>query len=75
MATTMKPVKSSSVHSVGYDPATRVLAVHFKGSDKVYHYQNVPQHMADEMHRAESIGNYIAKQIKPHFHHEVIETT
>ena len=74
MATTMKPVKSSSVTSVGYDAATRVLAVHFKHSTKLYHYQDVPQEVVDAMHASPSIGSFIATRVKPHYSHHAVET-
>lgn len=59
----MKPVKSSQVHSTGYDPATKTLAVQFN-SGGLYHYHNVSQETAAAMDKAESVGAFLGKQIK-----------
>lgn len=37
----MKPVKSSQVHSHGYDPVTKTLAVKFN-TGSLYHYHVCP---------------------------------
>lgn len=72
---TMKPPKkaSSSIASTGYDPTTQTLAVHFKNSPLVYHYQSVPQHVVDAMHSAESIGKFVAGHIVGKFDHQAHE--
>ena len=46
----MTPVKSSQLTKVGYDEATRTLAVEFKGG-AVYHYQcaQLIQHVEKEL--------------------------
>lgn len=59
----MKPVKSSQVHSHGYDPVTKTLAVKFN-SGGVYHYHDVPQETADAMDKAESVGAFLGKSVK-----------
>lgn len=66
----MKPVKSSNVNAVGYDPATKQLAIEFKGSG-TYYYEDVPpeRHAAlmgapgDSKH---SVGRAFHSHIKPH---------
>lgn len=61
----LTPVKASSqVHSIGYDPATNTLAVKFS-SGGLYHYSDVPQAKFDAMRKADSVGSYLGKYIKP----------
>jgi hypothetical protein len=70
----MKEVRSSSVHSTGYDPITKTLSVRFKAGSKVYHYQDVDQDTVDAMHRAESIGKFISGHVVGKFAHQAHET-
>lgn len=37
----MKPVSSSNIRAIGYDPASKRLSVQFNGSG-TYHYDDVP---------------------------------
>lgn len=62
----MTPVKSSQVALVGYDAASKTLAVKFAhGAGAEYRYPNVePQVHADFM-AAESIGKFFGQHIKP----------
>lgn len=71
-----KPVKSSQIKSVGYDPARKVLAVEFTHRDdqeqgSVYEYDNVDPDVAENMQREKdedgkdwSIGSYFGKTLK-----------
>lgn len=59
--------KSSSIAATGYDIATRTLRVQYHGNSKVYDHPDVPPEKIDEMHAAESIGQFINKHIKPHY--------
>lgn len=62
----MKPVKSSNVKAIGYDPGTKTLAVEFN-SGGTYHYHNVSPHHHTEMMKPDvSTGGYLHKHIKPH---------
>lgn len=70
----LKPVQSSNIQATGYDSTTQTLAVKFKTGDKVFHYAGVPAHIADAMHKADSIGAYFAKHIRGQFEHQVVET-
>ncbi len=70
----MKPAKSSSIAATGYDPITKTLAVTFVNSTKRYVYQDVPQETVDAMHKAESIGKFVAANIVGKFHHQAHET-
>lgn len=61
----LKDVKSSQVKSIGYDPATKTLAVSFtRGSGAIYHYPNVEQETYDAFAKAESVGNFFGQHIK-----------
>lgn len=57
-------VKSTSIKSVGHDPATNTLEVEFS-SGKVYRYANVPAEKHAELLAAESIGKHFGKSIRP----------
>ncbi len=71
-----KPVKSSQIKSVGYDPATQRLAVEFTHREEftqgsVYEYDNVDQATADNFFREKddegkewSVGSYFGKTLK-----------
>jgi len=59
-------VDSSSVTSVGYDPATFELEVEFRNG-RTYRYQQVPIAAYRLLLRAPSIGEFVNKQIKPRF--------
>ena len=59
-------VDSSSVSSVGYDPATFELEVEFRNG-RTYRYQQVPIAAYRLLLQAPSIGEFLNKQIKPRF--------
>jgi KTSC domain len=59
-------VESSAVASVGYDARTRTLEVEFVGGG-VYHYLGVPPREHELLLRAESLGTYVNKRIKPYY--------
>jgi len=59
-------VDSSSVRSVGYDPATSELELEFHNG-RIYRYQAVPMAAYRLLLRAPSIGEFVNKQIKPRF--------
>lgn len=59
------PVKSSNVKSIGYDMAAQELEVEFNSG--VYVYSGVPAQVYGELMAAESIGKYIAANIKGKF--------
>jgi hypothetical protein len=60
---------SSNVHSVGYDEATKTLAVCYLDKDResagpTYHYENVePHHYAEMMKDDISTGSYVHRNI------------
>lgn len=62
----LHPVQSSQVKAIGYDPATKTLAVQFtRGAGAVYHYQGVEPETHQAFIDAESIGNFFGRHIKP----------
>jgi hypothetical protein len=66
----VSPVQSSQIAGLGYDAASKTLAVEFKGwggkPGATYHYANVTADTFEALRGAESIGSYFGKNIKPH---------
>ena len=61
----MLPVKSGQVKAIGYDAATKVLAVTFtRGTGAIYHYPNVSAEDHKAFIEAESIGKHFGKHIQ-----------
>ncbi|MDH7514679.1 MAG: KTSC domain-containing protein [Bacteroidota bacterium] len=58
-----RPVRSSNIRSVGYDPASRTLEVEFN-SGGVYQYSGVPETVYQDFMRAASKGSYFHNHIK-----------
>lgn len=61
-----QPISSSNIISAGYDPATQVLELEFKGGI-VWQYANFPEQMWYEFLGAPSQGKYFHSQILPRF--------
>jgi hypothetical protein len=59
-------VKSSSIHSIGYEPETKTLGVTFH-TGKTYHYDNVRADTHANMLASESIGKYFHSHVRPIF--------
>ena len=66
------PVESSSLASVGYDRAARVLEVEFRNG-AVYRYREVPASLHAELMRADSKGKYFSKRIRGRFAFERVK--
>jgi hypothetical protein len=67
MNITLTPVESSQIAAVGYDAATRTLAIQFKkksGPSSLYHYDNVPADVHQAFVAAESKGRFFGANIK-----------
>ena len=65
------PVKSSNIAEIGYSGTE--LHVKFRGGDKVYVYEGVPEKLHQELMDAESVGQFFSKHIKAGgFKHRVI---
>lgn len=60
----LTPVDSSQIEAVGYDDATKTLALKFKHGGSVYHYDNVPPELYADFSAAESKGSFFGKRIK-----------
>lgn len=61
----MARVDSTSIHSVGYDEAARVLYVEFVGREAAYVYFGVEPRVHRELLAAESKGGYFNRRIRP----------
>ena len=59
----MKPVNSSNLRSVGYNPMTETLIIQFH-SGHIYEYYHVPQHIYEGLIFAPSKGKYHHRYIK-----------
>lgn len=68
----LHPVESQSLKSIGYDPASKTLAVKFH-SGAVYHYSNVSEKEEAALLKAESIGRHFMGKIMPNHQHTKIE--
>ena len=62
------PVKSTQIKTVGYDSASKKLAVTFNNG-AVYHYDEVPPHVHDDLMKADSIGRFFGARIRGHYKH------
>lgn len=61
----MQDVKSSQIRQIGYDPATKTLAVTFNhGAGAHYHYPDVSEEDYQKFLKAESLGSHFGKHIK-----------
>ncbi len=60
------PVNSTTIASVGYDPATRELAIEFRHTRDLYLYFDVPPEEYSAFMAAESKGSYLNQVFKPH---------
>ena len=61
----LKPVISSNVGGIGYDPENKLLKVAFKtktGSN-IYLYEGVEQDVYDSLYQSESIGKKLNESI------------
>lgn len=54
-------VKSSQVESIGYDAASKTMAVKFARGTNVYHYHDVSPDQFHALRDAESIGSHVNK--------------
>jgi hypothetical protein len=59
-----KEVTSTSIKSVGYDPATQTLEVEFKPKGRLYQYANVPEKEYSALLNAPSKGRYFNQYLK-----------
>lgn len=61
----MKEVESHKIKAVGYDEATRTLAVTFqRGAGAIYHYPNVEPQVYADFIGAESLGSFFGAHLQ-----------
>jgi hypothetical protein len=58
-----RPVDSSAIASVGYDPARETLELEFR-SGNVYRYFGVPQEIYEDLIHAPSMGRFFGSYIR-----------
>ena len=58
-----KPVDSTAIDSVGYDPETAVLEVEFT-SGEVYRYFAVPRSIYRDLVEADSPGQFFSEHVR-----------
>lgn len=63
----LEPVESSNLAAYGYNVETQTLAVQFKSSGDIMHYDAVPLDLALQFGRAESKGKFYAVSIRGKF--------
>lgn len=63
----LKPLKSSNVEAVGYDPATKKMQVRFKGKDTVYEHEGVESSDHLSFVHDRSPGAHYAQHIRGKF--------
>lgn len=64
----LNAVNSSQIMAIGHDPESNTIAVQFKRGNQpgpVYHYSNVTPEFFADFAKAESIGSFFYKWIKP----------
>ena len=67
------PVKSSNLHSVGYDKKSQILEIEFH-SGGVYEYSEVPKEIHEGLMWASSLGKYYHQNIKGQFPSKKLES-
>ena len=61
----MKPGRGSNIHSHGYDPARRILAIVFHSDkNKTYRWSDVPPDAYEEFESATSMGRHFYQKIQ-----------
>ena len=67
----LRPVSSSNIDQVGYDPSTETMQVVFQNGS-VYEYRGVPQGEYDAFISAPSLGSYLNRNIRNNYAYEKI---
>ena len=68
----LNPLESEMLLAAGYDQKSRILQVVFR-TGGIYRYKNVPSDKYDELMSAESIGQYMHKNIIGHYDYERLD--
>ena len=69
----MTEVKSSNIHSIGYDHRESRLYVRFRDGLRLYAYSPVPEIIWLGLQQAKSQGGFFQSQIRDFFHYEVVK--
>lgn len=67
-----RPVSSSNLKSVGYDPVTQTLEIEFQ-SGAVYEYYNVPVSVYEGLMQASSHGQYFHQNIRNRYRYRRVK--
>ena len=61
-----RPINSSAIRSVAYDPELLILEIEFANGG-TYQYYRVPPTTYQELCAADSKGTFVNQSVKPHF--------
>lgn len=61
------PNNSSAVQFWYYNLSDQELVIQYKKSETFYHYENVPFSVIFDLMLADSLGAFIAKEVKPKY--------
>ncbi|MFA5361125.1 MAG: KTSC domain-containing protein [archaeon] len=64
-----KPVNSTNISSIGYDPELGILEVEFTSGD-VYQYFNVPLFLYNQFMSASSYGQFLNDNIRYNYRYQ-----
>lgn len=67
----MKHVDSSNIQAIGYDAESSTLQVEFKNGG-TYQYFDVPEKIFEGLRDADSVGGYLAANIKGVFRYSKV---
>ena len=65
-------VTSSNIHSIGYDPQSKILEVEFVSGD-IYQYFDVPDHLYESFQHASSHGQFLDDNIKYNYRYQKVK--
>jgi hypothetical protein len=68
-----RPVESTLIRSVGYDPAASILEIELAESNKIYAYYDVPYSVYEELMDARSLGSYFNEHIRDMYSYEELD--
>jgi hypothetical protein len=67
----MIQVASSNIAAIGYDEASSTLQVEFNNGT-VYQYFDIPEYLFEGIRDADSVGGYLAAQIKGNYRYSKV---
>lgn len=59
--------QSSCINGISYEPSSKNLTVEYKSSRGTYIYTDVPEGVVESLRKADSLGSFVARQIKGKF--------